>query len=266
LATFIFNIIHMAEPTKELFKFAFFSNFENSIKYLVTLADSEKWDFGTSKNNSILKNYLEYTFRKLQDEGKIVYTSDNSFCCFNTGLVTAKLEEIFALFERNKSGGSSPYFFKAFTKKSDSQFLRLFSSCIPNRADFFSDPSALIFNPNCSIIPDVDHIISDNKNRFPPSLQASGEDNMRRQLIGAIDEVIKMVKTNYKIAVPQFFNKRTQLLLPLCLTPGSKNPDLALVIYKLDDNNYCARTCLTLEMAYMNARLIVKPQSDWLKA
>ena len=83
--------------------------------------------------------------------------------------------------------------------------------------------------------------------------------------MGAIDEVIKMVKTNYKIAVPQFFKGKTQLLLPLCHTPGSKNPDLALVIYKVDENNYCARTCLTLEMAYMNARLIVKPQSDWLR-
>ena len=256
----------MAEPTKELFKFAFFLDFGKSIDFLAKLASPEKWDFGSNKNNSILKNYLEYTFRKLQDENKIVYTTDNRFCCFNTGLVTSQLEDIFAFFERNKGGGTSPYFFKAFCKKSDSQFLRYFSSNIPRRADFFSEPSALIFNPNCNIIPDIDHIISDNKSRFPTHLQVTGEDNMRRQLIGAIDEVIKLVKTNYKIAVPQFFNKRTQLLLPLCLTPGSKNPDVALVIYNLDDNNQCARTCLTLEMAYMNARLIVKPQSDWLKA
>ncbi len=226
----------------------------------------EKWDFGTHNNNSILKNYLEYTFRKLQDEQKIVYTSNNQFCCFNTGLVTAQLEDIFALFERNNGTGASPYFFKGFYKKSDSMFLKYFSSNIPTRADFFSDPSALIFNPNCNIIPDIDHIINDNRSRFPAHLQSTGDDNMRRQLIGAIDEVIKLVKTNYKIAVPQYFNKRTQLLLPLCLTPGSKNPDLALVIYKVDDKNYCARTCLTLQMAYLNARLIVKPQSDWLKA
>ena len=255
----------MAKPVKELFKFSYFLNFEESVVFLAKLADTEKWDFGANKKNSILKNYLEYMFRKLQDEKKIVFTADNHFCCFNTGLVTSKLEEIFAFFEKNKSGGVSPYFFKAFYKKSDSQFLRHFSNNIPNRADFFSEPADLIFNPNCNIIPDIDHIISDNKTRFPLSLQSTGEDNMRRQLMGAIDEVIKLVKTNYKIAVAQFFNKRTQLLLPLCLTPGSRNPDLALVIYKLDGNNYCARTCLTLEMAYMNARLIVKPQSDWLK-
>ena len=89
----------MAEPTKELFKFAFFSKFEENISFLSKLADPEKWDFGTNKNNSILKNYLEYTFRKLQDEKKIIYTTDNQFCCFNTGLVTSKLEEIFSFFD-----------------------------------------------------------------------------------------------------------------------------------------------------------------------
>lgn len=226
----------MATPEKELFKFSYFPNYEGSIDYLANrLADPEKWNFGTLSNNSILKNYLEYTFRKLQEEQKIVYTQDNKFCCFNTGLVTAQLEDIFALFERNNGNGTSPYFFKGFYKKSDRLFLKYFSSNIPARADFFSDPSALIFNPNCNIIPDIDHIINDNKSRFPIHLQSTGDDNMRRQLIGAIDEVIKLVKTNYKIAVPQYFNKRTQLLLPLCLTPGSKNPDLALVIYKIDE-------------------------------
>lgn len=94
----------MAEPTKELFKFAFFLDFGKSIDFLAKLASPEKWDFGSNKNNSILKNYLEYTFRKLQDENKIVYTTDNRFCCFNTGLVTSQLEDIFAFFERNKGG------------------------------------------------------------------------------------------------------------------------------------------------------------------
>jgi hypothetical protein len=84
-------------------------------------------------------------------------------------------------------------------------------------------------------------------------------------LFGAIDEVKKKVRTNYKIAIPQYYDGKIQLLLPLCLTAGSPNPDLALVIHRLNDKTYTARTCLTLKMAYNNARLIVKPQSDWLK-
>lgn len=257
----------MAIPKKELFSFAYFNKFDDSISYLSNLADSETWDFPNTNGNSILKNYLEYTFRKIKEENKIRYTQNNQYACFDTGLVTPQLEEIYAFFEKNaRPAGvnASPFFFKAFLKKSDPTIMRHFSNSLPCRADFFNDPTALIFNPNWEIIPDIDHIISDNADRFPVQLRESGDANMRRQLIGSIDEVTKRVKTNYKIAVPQYFNRKTQLLLPLCLTPGSPNPDLALVLNK-DSGVYCARTCLTLEMAYNNARLIVKPQSDWLK-
>ena len=95
-------------------------------------------------------------------------------------------------------------------------------------------------------------------------LQSTDRDNIRRQVKGAIDETKKRVKTNYKLAVPQYYNGRIQLLLPLRLTPGSPNPDLALVVEKENDSTYSARTCVTLKMAYNNARLIVKPESEWL--
>ena len=114
----------------EIFDFALFPNYENSIEYLAeTLAYPEKWDFSDSKrkNYSILKNYLEFTFRKLKREGKISYTSDNKFACFNTGLVTRNYEDIFAFFEENKSqrSNASPFFFKAFFKKSDREIIRV---------------------------------------------------------------------------------------------------------------------------------------------
>lgn len=95
--------------------------------------------------------------------------------------------------------------------------------------------------------------------------QALDSGEIRRRLDGAIEEVKKRVKTNYKLAVPQFYNNRIQLLLPLNLTAGSPNPDLALAIHKISADTYTARTCLTLKMAYNNARLIVKPQSVWLR-
>ncbi len=123
----------------------------------------------------------------------------------------------------------------------------------------------LLFNPKFDLIPDIDHIINDNLTRFPVHLQNTDKLEIRRQLIGAIDEAKKKVRTNYKVAVPQYYDGRIQLLLPLNLTTGSPNPDLALVVHKLNDTTYTARTCLTLKMAYNNARLIVKPQSSWLK-
>ena len=69
------------------------------------------------------------------------------------------------------------------------------------------------------------------------------------------------------LAVPQFFTDknsdtgRVQLLIPLCLE--GDNPDLALTVER-GENAYSARTCLTLKMAYNNARLINKPEAQWL--
>ena len=254
-----------------LFEFAFIPKYNEAIDFLATkLADPEEWDFSDAieKKHSILKNYLEHIYRKLSSEGKIAFSSNNAYACFNTGLVTKNLEEIYAFFYKNSEGcraNSKPYYLKCFAKKSDPQLLKVFKSNLPSIANFFQRPEDLLFNPNCDLIPDIDHIIEDNRLRFPIPMQTCGEAEMRRKLEGAIEEVKKKVKTNYKVAVPQYYTGRIQLLLPLCLTPNSPNPDLALVVHKIDDITYTARTCLTLKMAYNNARLIVKPQSAWLK-
>lgn len=255
----------------ELFDFAFFPRHEASIADLAdNLAAKEDWDFSdkTTKTNAILKNYIEFTFRKLQQEKKVVFTVGNKFACFNTGLVTENLEDIFAFFEEYKNarqGFTTPFCFKGFVKKSNNILLRHFSHSIPEIANFFDKPELLIFNPKCDLIPDLDHIIGDNLSRFPAHLQGADDAELRRQLVGAIDEARKKVRSNYKVAIPQYYDSKIQLLLPLCLTSGSSNPDLALVVHKLNETTYTARTCLTLKMAYNNARLIVKPQSDWLK-
>ena len=73
---------------------------------------------------------------------------------------------------------------------------------------------------------------------------------------------IAYAAANYTLAVPQFYGGRIQLLLPLCLT-GDK-PELALTIQR-EDGFYAARTCLTLDMAYNNARLICRPETSWIK-
>lgn len=255
----------------ELFSFAFFPYYEKAIRFLAeSLASREEWNYSdtSTKTYPILKNYLEFTFRKLKQENKVVFTSDNKYASFNTGLVTNNLEDIYAFFEEYKNPGpvtTTPFCFRAFLKESDNNILRNFNNRLPDIANYFEKPELLIFNPKCKLIPDIDHIIQDNISRFPTHLQSAGDGELRRQLVGAIDEARKKVRTNYKIAVPQYYDGKIQLLLPLCLTAGSPNPDLALVVHKLNEDTYTARTCLTLKMAYNNARLIVKPQSDWLK-
>ena len=144
-----------------LFDFCWFPNYDASIEYLANnIADPEPWDFSdaTQAKYSILKSYIEHTFRKIKSENKISFSSDNNFACFNTGLVTANLESIFALAERNNrpdvaEKGLSPYVFKAFVRESDIQLISKFGDNIPDIADFFQKPEDLIFNPQCRVSP-----------------------------------------------------------------------------------------------------------------
>lgn len=262
----------------ELFNFAQFLKFDDSLKHLADrLSLYEPWYYSdaakelaegnnaASFNYPILRNYLEHTFRKIKAENKVIYTEDKEYACFNTGLVTQNLEDIFSLFEKNKfANPRSPYFFKAFIKKSDIEFLTLFSLTQPETANYFSEPELLIFNPRLELITDIDHIIQDNKYRFPIELKTASDREIKKHLIGAIDDISKRVKINYKLAIPQYYGGKFQLLLPLYLIDMAK-PDLALVVEKVNDKIYSARTCLTIGMAYNNARLIVCPHSEWLQ-
>ena len=82
---------------------------------------------------------------------------------------------------------------------------------------------------------------------------------------GAVKRAKHMIDANYKTAVPQYYKGRIQLLIPICLVSESV-PDLALVVSKnVAGNHYLGHTCLTLDMAYNNARLIARPDSAWLK-
>ena len=259
----------MSELRKtELFSFAFFPDFNLAISELAELAEPEAWDFSDEpperRSNKILKNYLEYTFRKLKSDNQISFYQSRRYACFNTGLYTKGLENIYAYFEKNwNEDALSPYYFKGFCKASNFTLLRVTAGDLPKRANFFQYPGKLVYDPNVPLAPDYDHILEDNLERFPKIFECESWSERLRRLKGAIDEAQKRVEANYKIAVPQFYNGNIQLLLPLKLTSGSSLPDLALATYR-ERNTYVARTCLTLKMAYSNARLIVQPQSSLL--
>lgn len=80
--------------------------------------------------------------------------------------------------------------------------------------------------------------------------------------------VRKRVQMNWRLAVPQFYwpkgihRGRIQLLLPLRLH-ANHAADLALVVER-EGTRYVGYTILTVSMAYKNARLLSRPESDWL--
>jgi hypothetical protein len=245
-----------------LYNFGYFRDISKSLENLKNLAIPESWDFGEGNSNKILLNYISHTFTKIEHEKKISFDDGNNYACFNTGLVTEHYENIFGLFMRNKKPLSKiPYFFIGWKKQSDQDLLKF--SVLPETANYFVDPSHLLYDPNLELRVDLDHILNDNIDRFPEELKAKGTYEVRNSLYGAIELIKKKVKINYKTAIPQYFGGTIQLLLPLSFS-DKRRADLALVVRK-NGNFYSGRTCLTLEMAYNNARLIARPDQDWLQ-
>jgi hypothetical protein len=244
--------------------FAYVHDFDQKLDELASLAQPENWDYRhtfSSFQLPVLYSYFHYTFARLHEEGKIAYSANEDKACFNTGLVTLNQEEIFAYCVPNKNPGQQPWFLARFCKESDRELLAF--GQLPAIAHYFDDPSELLYNTNLDLRKNVDHIIDDNKARFPDPFNSMNDNfQLRIALDGAIEHAKRRVSRNYKTAVPQYYQGRIQLLLPLCMTNRSK-ADLALVVYRQGDV-YLSSTCLTLDMAYNNARLLARPDTEWL--
>lgn len=245
----------------KLFDYAWFVDFHKFIEDLKELAMKEDWDYKNSPigRNPILENYIKHTFMKVYDENKVL--EQNGYSVFNSGLVTDYQEEIYGLCQANKRQGSIKWFFLGWRKASERDLLKF--SSLPENANYFVNPSDLIYDTRLDLRINVNHIIDDNRSRFPQALQAMDNYQLGVLLQGTVNDAIKRVKRNYKTAVPQYYDGHLQLLLPLCLT-SKAYADLALVVEK-ENGVYRASTCLTLDMAINNARLIAKPDDEWLK-
>jgi len=217
----------------------------------------------------ILKNYLNYTFLILARQRRLVRTGDYSFTAFNTGLRTRKGRlPVYAVFHRNNTPGAERFAFHGWLDEYelDRKFVGTTFTSVPTPAKFFAHQNEKIYNPDYEIIPNYPHIL-DNLDRFPPILRNSPF-LAERGIIGAIHLLNRDRDYCEKNAIPCLYVKsnKVQLLLPLYIT-NNENADLALVLDK--DNTkekYFGVTCLTIRMAYFNARLVNRIGEGWLKA
>src|SRR5205823_2009543 len=115
---------------------------------------------------AIWRSYLIYTFARLAEEKKIATGADgrHTFECFNTGLVTPMQEEIFALFEDNPPESASPWHLRGFHAKSDRALLAKFER-LPALANYFDDPTVLLYDRRRELCMDIPHIVQDNLDR-----------------------------------------------------------------------------------------------------
>jgi cold shock CspA family protein len=239
---------------------------------LAQLAEMEPWEYKhttAAEPLPILRGYIRHTFQRLEEmEGGIGVSQDKKNAAFNTGLVTPNQEEIYTFFRRNPRSGRQPWRFQRFMKASDWDLIEQFGSSAPPLANYFDDPSVLLYDKRCELYVNIDHVMEQIE-RFPAHLQANPY-VARQLLISAEATTKKRVYRNYKAAVPQYYRDKggpgsVQLLLPICFEDPAR-ADLALVVAKTEAGNaYRGSTVLTLDMAYNNARLLARPDNEWLQ-
>jgi hypothetical protein len=252
------------EHPRPLYAFGYIHKIHDRLETLRGLAEDENWSYQRTPSdipNPVLYNYLHYTFERLDEQKKIAQTSDGEFACFNTGLVTPHQEAIYTLYSKNQEKNREQWRFVKCCRKGAYELAKF--PTLPDIATYFDDPSDLVLDPRVDIRINVEHIIDHNKARFPEPFSTMDTHALQMIVRGAVDNAKERVRRNYKAAVPQFHRGKVQLLLPLCLSdPGVA--DLAILLAK-HEGVYRAATCLTLDMAYNNARLLARPDRDWLQ-
>ena len=256
---------------ESVFEFCRTYDWQKRLDALEEMLLDERWSFTDAKEgakntkNPILENYIKHTFKRLYQLAAIDETRYVSTCtdrmCFNLGLFTKEYERVyFVCRKETRADDDKEWSFAGFEKES-SPALYDFAE-LPEKVGFFDKVEDLIYDINCPLRVNSAHILSnpDNVARLPEDLQNSK--NLQILFEGAIQLAIKKVEANYKVAVPQYFNGNIQFLLPLSLQEIEK-VDIVMAVSKIN-GFYRGNTCLTLDMAYNNARLIAKPESTWL--
>ena len=227
-----------------------------------------------------------------------------SWAAFNTGLVSKLYEPIYALFGRNdreEPFWKFQSFCLAGIGKDGKKLTSTFAP-LPQPPKYFEKSTDLLFDVDQEIFPDFDHIVYDGilKERFPYTFlelnkprgldwkdpsdldfderkeylrnfvnAIENDPQCNRSIVNrirdAIDLAFKRTRWNFKTAIPQYFptTDSMSLLLPLALV-DDESVDIALVVNRNETGSYSAPTVLPLNWAYSHARLVCRPDSDWL--
>lgn len=241
------------------------------LEALANLAQPEIWTYKEVERNDpykILRNYFFRTYDRLKEENKLAISKDGQYLCMNTGLLTKYNQEIVAVFSKNTIPNKQPWFLNGFFEETEKIFTTNFSE-LPQLANYYDNISDLIFDYSLEINLKKEHIIDDNFQRFVDA-GYSDKELINVFLESARNTLKKKLRRNFKLASPFFYHNtetgdnKIQLLAPLYF-PGSP-VRLALVLNKIEsaaNKYYEGITVLPIELAYMNSRLIAKPDEEW---
>lgn len=280
-----------------------FTAMTNFLSGLANKAAKEKWCRSNSEKAGqywVLKSYIEHTYLRLLEEDKtssgnapkkIIRFKGNVY--FNTGLLDRYFRQLFISGELETYNFTHPYLecrqielIKNVTaySENESAISRIFSkNNLPGIAKYFEEREDVVFDATLDISLNDHHIFFDGveRGRIPRYKAEFDEckederklDKLITKMTGEFDLACTRAKLlaerNYKLAVPQYWEEKgeIQFLLPIYLDNSNNTPDCAIAL-SLDTEGpnpyYRGESILTLDMAYSNARLIVKPDAYWL--
>lgn len=237
------------------------------IPALAGLAEPERWDVDGKYESRILRNYLKYTYIRQQELDNLKVVGNRMG--WNTGLVDRSGDDIVAVFaEHAEEEAPGPRWrwtgFMSTAEREATDWRDV------HRATWWEDPSDLVYDISKGA-PTVqsEHIAGERDDRFPKHMQEWPQADLVRAVQEAARDAVKRVAQNYKTAIPQFYRPASgkgagsvQLLLPLRF-PGQERPSLALAVRR-DGDSYYGATVLKIEWAYTYARLLTRPDTEWL--
>jgi hypothetical protein len=244
---------------------------------------------------AVAKQYLtesSHARGHILDYNKGIYFSyDGEFMLFDTGLYTDDFKRIFAHCSRNRNQAAQLWFiddwyneYEIATKTTNG---RPIYRCLPEPFVFFREYHELHYNPLISLQVNSEHMLDDDTDhrRVQTVLEQLGivtrsKAETKDRIDVAISKMKIRVKQNSRTVVPQnFATAGIQLLLPLSFADDNKvqlvvpvtkvqlplRPGEVSDPYNPSQWQYVGRTVLDMDMAYNNARLLNRLESEWLK-
>ena len=227
-----------------------------------------------------LRNYLNYTFVRLVDLQNANHSSvgqyfresaDQDWICFNTGLQNPHGADLLAAFQRYAPKAGAPskivpdYVYKGCYTPSERMYRDHFGTDVPELAWYSRAATDYVFDTGYHLDRDAfDHLFERAKERA--GLENVNDEVVRNYLRGALENLVPKIRRNYKVAIPVYYveEKRMQMLLPFAAANNSN--DYSAFLVERDDTarSYKLKTVFDLDQAYFSARLITRPDRDWL--
>lgn len=164
-------------PIRAFAQFAVIGTWDAMLGELARTAAPERWTYpGTeiipstagATRYPLLREYLAVTFQRVREQGELVVAPSGGFAAFNTGLVTASLDDIHACFE--PSGVDVPWRFVGFAQAGSGELGRRIASeldRVPKAATYLETLEDVVPAPGSELVLDFRTLLGDCLGRLP---------------------------------------------------------------------------------------------------